>query len=30
VGSAAAEKIKDENRIDFKTEEDAVKAGYSA
>ncbi len=28
--SAAAEKIKDENRIDFKTEEDAQKAGYSA
>lgn len=30
AGSAAAEKIKDENRIDFKTEEDAKKAGYSA
>ena len=30
AGSAAGDKIKEENRIDFKTEEDAVKAGYSA
>jgi small subunit ribosomal protein S1 len=30
AGSAAAEKIKEENRIEFKTEEDAQKAGYTA
>ena len=30
AGSTAAEKIKDENRVTFATEEEAQKAGYSA
>ena len=30
AGSAAAEKIKEENRVSFKTEDEAKTAGYEA